>query len=192
MPLLPQYSFWEIKCYTYLCVPYLSPGYCDITGNCRVEELATTGVFIPESFSIDLPHTSFKLAIERKFFQDANLFLIKEESCSTARLTWRSMGRKRTNELLGLGRNTILITVAMLTCHFVMGRHAEEMRIPFNDCCLVCRPAEKEDTVINFLCQCPSLARCKYRLFGSPTLVSLTELSSIDVKDKVSFIKLSD
>ena len=40
-------------------------------------------------------------------------------------------------------------------------------------------------------CQCLSLARCRYRLFGIPFLVSFTELSSIDIKDIASFIKLS-
>ena len=43
----------------------------------------------------------------------------------------------------------------------------------------------------DFLCPCPSLARCRYRLFGSSTLVSLTEISSIDVNDIAQFIKLS-
>ena len=41
------------------------------------------------------------------------------------------------------------------------------------------------------LCQWPFLARSTYRLFGSSFLVSLTELSSIDVKCITSFIKLS-
>ena len=47
-------------------------------------------------------------------------------------------------------------------------------------------------TIIHFLCQCQSLAKCRYRLSGLPTLVNLTELSSIDVKDIASFIQLSD
>lgn len=138
-----------------------------------------------------MPLASVKLAITRKFFLDANLSWVNEESCSTARLTWPLMDRRRTNQLLGLGRGIISITVAMLTGHCVMGRHAERMRLPFNDFCRGCRSAEEEETVIHFLCQCPSLARCRYRLFGSPFLVSLTELSSIDVKDIASFIKLS-
>ena len=52
-----------------------------------------------------------------------------------------------------------------------------------------CGYAEEKESVIHFLSQCPFLARCRY---GSPTLVSLTELSSIDVKDIASFMKLSD
>ena len=80
----------------------------------------------------------------------------------------------------------------MLTGHCVMLRHLESMQLPLNDYCRVCKSAEEEETVIHVLCQCPFLSRCIYhRLFGSPFLVSLTELSSIDVKDIGSFIKLS-
>ena len=76
-----------------------------------------------------------------------------------------SMDRRRTNQLLGLGRNFISIRVVMLT-------------------------SGKDEETIHFLCQCPSLARCRYRLFGSPAVVHLTKLSSIDVKDIALFIKL--
>ena len=130
-------------------------------------------------------------SIERNFSWGANLSCINEESCYTAGLTSPSMDKMRTNHLLGLDRNIISITVAMLTGHCVMGRHTERMRLPLNDFCSGCRSAEKEETVIHFLCQCSSLARCRYRLFGTPTLVSLMELSSIDVKDVASFNKLS-
>ena len=37
-----------------------------------------------------------------------------------------------------------------------------------------------------------SLAKCRYRLFGSPILVNLTKQSSIDIKYIASYIKLSD
>ena len=72
-----------------------------------------------------------------------------------------------------------------------MGRHAERTRLPFNDFCRGCWSAEEEETVIQFLCQCPSLIKCKFRLFCSPFLVSLTKLSSIDIKTLTSFRKLS-
>ena len=77
----------------------------------------------------------------------------------------------------------ISITVAMLTGHCVVGRHPERKRLTFSDFCTGCRSAEEEETVIYFLYQCPSLERCRYELFGSP---------SIDVKEIASFIKLSD
>ena len=50
---------------------------------------------------------------------------------------------------------------------------------------------EEEETVIHFFCQCPSLAECSNRLFGSPPfLVSLTDLACIDIKHIASFFKL--
>ena len=96
------------------------------------------------------------------------------------------MGRRLTDQLLGLGRNIISITADMPTSHCVMGRHAKRMQLRFNDFCCRCRSAEKEETIINFLCQFLSLAR----LIVSLILVTLTELSAIDVKDIASFVKL--
>ena len=87
-----------------------------------------------------------------------------EESGFTAKLTWPLMDGRLTNRLLGLGRNIISITVAMLTGHSVTDRHVERMQLPFNDFCSGCRSTEEEETVIYFLCQCPFLARCSYRL----------------------------
>ena len=51
--------------------------------------------------------------------------------------------------------------VAILTGHSVMGRLAERMRLPFNGFCRECRSSEKEETVIHFFYQCPSLASCR-------------------------------
>ena len=147
-----QLSFWVIQ-YQLIWIP----DYYDIPGNCRANELARAGVLLTESSSIDLgmPFTSFKLA--RKFSRDVNLSLFNEESCSTSRLAWPSMDGRRTNQLLGFGRNFISITVAMFTGHCVMETHADPLKTRklFPAC---------------FLCQCPSLARCRYRLFVSPTL----------------------
>ena len=160
------------------------PGHGAIPGNCRADELARADALLPEFSSVELcmrPAT-VKLDIERKFFRDVNLNSVNEESCSIARFTWSLMDKRRTNQLLGLSRDVILTTVAVLTGHCVMRRHAERMRIAFNDFCRECRSTEKEETVVHFLYQCPSLARHKYRLFGSSFLVSLTELSSLDIK----------
>ena len=73
--------------------------------------------------------------------------------------------------------------MAVLIGYCVMGRHTERMRFPFNDFCHRSKSAEEEESVIHFLCQCSSLVRFRYRLFDFPFLVSMTELSSIDIKD---------
>ena len=138
-----------------------------------------------------MPLASVKLAFARKFFQNANLSWVNIESASTARLTWPLMGRKRTNQLLGLGRDIISTTVAMFTGHCVMGRLAGRIGLLFNGFCRECRSVAEEQTVIYFLCQCPSLARCRYTLFDSLFLVSLKELSSIHIKDIATYIKFS-
>ena len=91
----------------------------------------------------------------------------------TSNLSWINEDRRGTNQLLGLGLNIIPITVAMLTGLVVIGTHTERMRLPFNDLCRGSRSSEQEEFVIHFLYQCPSLARCRYMLFGSSTLVNL-------------------
>ena len=68
----------------------------------------------------------FKLAIAWKFYRDVNLSWINEDSCSTARLSWPSMNKSCTNQLLGLGRNIISITLTILTGHCVMGGHVQK------------------------------------------------------------------
>ena len=98
-----------------------------------------------------------KLAIVRKFFRGANLSWVNVESCFTARLTWPLMDRRRTNQLLGLGRDIISTMVAM-------GKYTERMGLPFNGFCRGCRTVKEQKTVLHFLCQCPSFARCRYRL----------------------------
>ena len=132
-----------------------------------------------------MPLASFKLATALKFFRYANLSWVNEESCFSARRTWPLMDRKCTHQLLELNRDIIPTTVAMLTGHCVMVRNAEIMQLPFNDFWRGCRSAKKGLlllTVIHFFCHCPTLARCRNRLLGFPFLVSLTELSSADMK----------
>ena len=74
---------------------------------------------------------------------------------------------------------------------FGMGRHAERMRLLCSDFYRGYRSAEEEEIVIHFICQCPSLTRCRCRLFGSSFLVRLMKLSSIVIKDIASYIELS-
>ena len=98
------------------------------------------------------------------------------------------MDRRRINQLLGLGRDVISTTVAVLTGHCIIERHAKRKRLAFNNFCRGSKFAEVEETVMHFLFQFPSLSRRRYSLFGSPFIVSLTELSSIDIKGIASYI----
>ena len=58
-----------------------------------------------------------------------DLSWVNEESCSIPKLSWPLMDKRRTNQLLDLSLDLILTTVAVLTGHCVMGRHAERMRL---------------------------------------------------------------
>ena len=136
----------------------LIPGHCNVLGNCRTDDLARDGALLPQSSLIELhmPLPSFKLAFPGRFFRDFNLYWVNVESCSVARLTWPLMDRRRTNQLLGLNRDIISSKVAMCTGHCIRDRHAERMRLPFNDFCNGCISA-KEKKIVIYFCQSPPL-----------------------------------
>ena len=105
--------------------------FSDIPGNCRADELARPGMLLPELSSNEfvMPFALVKLNIEQKFFRNANLFQVNQESCSTARLTWPLMNRRHTNQLLSLDCDVISTTVVVLTAHCVIGRHAVRIKL---------------------------------------------------------------
>ena len=69
-----------------------------------------------------------------------------------------------------------------------VGRHAERLQLPSKDFCR--GDPRAEFFVIHFLCQCPSLVRCRFRLFGPSFCVNLTEFPSVYIKCMDSFIEL--
>ena len=83
------------RCFDFLSGRFTSvslvwvPGHFTILGNCRAGELAKAVAIFSESSSIelDVPHASVKLSIARKFFRDANLSWVNEESCTSPRFT---------------------------------------------------------------------------------------------------------
>ena len=161
-------------------------GLSNVLWNCRVDELAIARALLPESSSIELGMilASFKLAIARKSFRDANLSWVNEQFCSTARLNWPLMDRRRTNQFwfwawhhLNYSDNVY----RLLSIAAPIQRLLPWVQIRWRTV----------SSVIHFFCQSPSLTTRRNRLFSTPYLASLTELSSFDIKDTTSFIKLS-
>ena len=115
-------------------------GHYNIPENCRADEIAKAGALLLESSNPDCTTCPGR---------NANLSWVNVKSCSTAKLTWPSINRRRTNQLPGLG-------IDMHTSHCVMGRHTDRMGLPFNDFCLECRSVEEGQIVlsISFLVSC--------------------------------------
>ena len=134
---------------------------------------------LPESSLVDLwmPFTSVKPTTAGKLFQDANLSWVNEEYCSNPSLTSPSMDKRRSNQLLGFG----VCAYWLLCC----GKVAYRMQLLFNDFCHGCRFSEEEETVVSYFCQCPSLTRCRFRLFDSLIYISLMMISFINVQPRV-------
>ena len=78
-----------------------------------------------------------------------------------------------------LGRDVISTTVAMLTGHCVMGRHAERMRLPFNDIHRGFRFAEEDETVIYFFFHVLGLHQCSSVLLYLFRLICVSPLLHI-------------
>ena len=93
-------------------------GHYNIPGNSRADKLASAGVFLPESSSIelDVPLAFIKLD-GKEILSGCKHSWLNEESCSTAKLTWPLMNRRRTVQLFGLDSDIISMTFAMLTVH---------------------------------------------------------------------------
>ena len=98
------------------------------------------------------------------------------------------MDRRITNPLFGLQRSDISVTILWEDTLKECGSYLNTSALNVG----LLKTRNPLSLSIHFLCQYPSLASCWYRLFGYPILVSLTELSFIDVKNIALFIKLSD
>ena len=100
---------------------------------------------------------SVVLDIERKFFRDAKLSWVNEESSSIARLTFPLMNKARTKQILGIGRDVISLTVAVFTAHCDMGRHAESMNLLFSNFALDADPLSKRKLLTTFFISAPHM-----------------------------------
>ena len=146
------------------------PVQCNIPGNCNTDELARTGA----GNGSNLAQTE-TLTYPISMRSPSPLL----DSIGPRR-TWTEGAPSSYFDLVATSSRS---QWPWCTGNSVWGR----IWLPFNDFCHGCRSAGEETTVI----YCISLAKCRYRLLGSSTLVSLIELSSTDVKDIASFIKLS-
>ena len=114
----------------------------------------------------------------QKLFRDAKLSWFNEKSWYIAIFTWPLINGRCTNQLLWLRPDIISPEWACLEV-IGCGSHPKTS--------VVC--ADHWGRRDFFFCQCPSLARCRNRLFSSLFVVSLTELLSTDIKGIALFIK---
>ena len=168
------------------------PGHSDIPGNCKADELARAGTHLQNRSireNLNIPFATCRLLID-KWADD--MFQEKWDnvgSCRVAKLTWPTINRNRTKQLLELPRSRISLTVGVLTGHCLIGSHAARLRVPVSDFCRSCRDEEEEESPQHLLLNCPALARLRFKHMGSYFFNSLSELAEISPASVSNFVR---
>ena len=121
------------------------------------------------------------------FFLSSNLSWVKEKSCFITRLTWSTMDSRRNNQLFNLDCKVGSMKVAMYTGHCVMGRK-ENAAVPFKPLVKKFFVYWEGESYYPLSLSMPISCKFWFRIFGSPFFVSLTDLSSINIKAIQTYI----
>ena len=110
-------SLEEIATQINICLCWV-PGYRDISGNCKADELAREGTTTElQSLHNDygIPIATLKLKFEEESIREANLRWLNTSVCRQLKLIWPSTNTKRTSDPLSPKRNNILEAFSILT-----------------------------------------------------------------------------
>ncbi|XP_049315628.1 uncharacterized protein LOC125779110 isoform X2 [Bactrocera dorsalis] len=169
------------------------PGYRNIFGNEKADELAKAGAFLNESEAelIPSPLGTIKGEINRQFQQIANNRWKNITKCVITKQLWPTYDRKRTNDLLNRSRKSIYRITATTTGHWPFGENASKMGMPYNDICRGCGVVGNKETIFHFLCECPALAQIRHKTLGIHQAPNLEWISTKSISDISSFIETS-
>ena len=170
------------------------PGHRDISGNCIADELAREGTNLPllqEREHFGIPLSTCKLQVKTTTEHLANSRWLSSPLSKTTKLIWPQRSKKRTNDLLNLGRTNCRSVVRVATGHWLIGEHASRLLVPTHDFCRSCKDIEEEETVEHFLCNCPALAKTRFKLLGAPFFDNLSELKDTTPRQLAHFINIS-
>lgn len=166
------------------------PGHRNIEGNELADELARRGSALHASLAEDvpIPISAVKRGISLHFLSEANSRWKNLTTCAVSRQVWPCYNKNKTRELLSRTRRDIARVTAITTGHWPIGEHAARLGIPFNTFCRSCREVGAKETLTHFLCECPALARTRYRFLGSPFLGDLKDISKVNIHDIIQFL----
>ena len=170
------------------------PGHNDIHGNCVADELARKGTSTPlnlERTHAEMPMATCRLLFRNHFENIANKRWRNIDHCRTARQIWPQRSSKRTEALLRLGRNMCTTVIRVITGHWLIGMHAEHLKLMSHDFCRSCQDEEEIETIKHFLCDCPALAQRRLKHLGAPFFSDILMLSEIPPCRMANFIKSS-
>jgi hypothetical protein len=166
------------------------PGHCHIPGNEEADKLAR------QASSTSLPGPEPALRIHKCLVRET----IRTWSENQHHNTWRDLPghrhgklfidrpcKKRTDDLLKLGRHQLKTVVVVLTGHAPVRTHLRTMGLFEGD--PTCRPCRKEtETVQHIVCCCEALAWQRYRIFGT-LFAEPQDISTASERDLCLFIR---
>jgi ribonuclease HI len=172
----------------------LVSGHFNITGNVRADGLARKGTscrILLSKADTGAPLSTCKQILKEEAYNITNERWSKHNACVITRQIWPSLDLSRSNQLLSLKRCSIGTIVGVITGHCLMGNHARRLGVFSHDYCRGCRDEEEEETILHYLCTCPSLAQHRLNYLGTRILCDLTDLSRVSVRDIYCFAKSS-
>ena len=110
------------------------------------------------------------------------------DTCRTARLTWPNYDLVRTNSLLSRSRRDVSRLTAVLTGHWLIGRHGIRLGIVRGSHCRSCGIPGEEETVEHLLCDCPALQNIRLRILGDHILDDLSVISRVGFGDLIRYL----
>ena len=159
---------------------YWVPGYRDMPGNCKADELVREGTTTElQSLYNDygIPIVTLKVKYEEESIKETNLRWLNTSVCRQVKLIWPSTNKKRTLDLLSLKRSNIFKAISVLTEDWLFGKHGNKLGIITSQSCRSCGDTEDGETTEHFLCSCPALASLRLKTLGNYFFGSPIELS---------------
>jgi hypothetical protein len=117
------------------------------------------------------------------------MVLGSKPGCRHGKLFIGKPSKKRTEDLLKLGRRQLKMAVAILTRHVPVRGHLRNMSLYDGDpSCRFC--GMETETVWHLLCCCESLARQRYNFFGK-LFSEPSDISTASVRDLCLFLRVA-
>lgn len=138
-------------------------------GNEKADELAkqgaTTEVLLVQDIPL-IPEATVKAAYRAGFVKLWQQYWTNRPDCRQTKLWLPQISAKHSFSLLGLSRYFLSIMVQLITGHNFLKRHEALVNKTDDVECRLC--LEDEESSYHIVAECPALAECRLRVFGTP------------------------
>ena len=153
------------------------PGHQGIEGNEVADELARRGA-MSDSPALDLPlpiRYFYNLNYD-KLINKSNNDWKSVNSSKIAKIFWPKHDPSKTDYLLSLSRKECGLVVGVTTGHCLTAHYLNKLGLLRDDSCRKCKDPNSKETVEHILCNCPALAKTRFKFLGKPFFHNLLEV----------------